>query len=79
MDTGASIRFECLRLALSHGNYETDTVLNRAKAYSEFTLSGRTATADNQPYMDGKPFTGSAEASQKSPCCTLAKQPHDQV
>jgi len=79
MDTEVSIRFECLRLALSHGDYETDTVLSRAKAYYDFAQSGRTATADNQPYMDGKPFTGFSEASQKFPCCTPSKQPRDQV
>lgn len=38
MDIEVSIRFECLRLALSHGDYETGAVLSRAKAYSDFTL-----------------------------------------
>lgn len=41
MDTEVTVRFECLRLALSHGDYETDTILSRAKAYYDFTLSGR--------------------------------------
>ena len=64
MDTEVTVRFECLRLALSHGDYETNTVLSRAKAYYDFTLTGVTVIAHNQPYVDGKPFIGSVGANQ---------------
>lgn len=44
MDKEATLRFECLRLAINHGNSDVKNTLSRAKAYFEFTLAGLTAT-----------------------------------